>query len=1031
MRITLCSLFLLFFINQRTLGLPAGFRDEGVAFKSGSTGFAFVPTEDGGSILLICQRKGEVVALLDPDKPGGKLVDVLDMEEKVCSQGERGVSQILPHPDFLKNRYLYLTYTYDINGGCEFSDVDGPVNVVSRFRLTDDLKMVDEKILVQTTPLPSKVHNGGDMKFGNDGYLYVTLGNGGKANEYGNSQKMNTLLGSVIRITDDGGIPPDNPFTEDKDRACAKSGSTSSSRRCSELWAIGFRNPFRFAMNPNQKKYTQFYVSDVGGATWEEISEVTSKSPAKNYGYREMEGPCDRGSKTNCKPNEKYEDPLYWYEHNSGGDGCVSGGAFVPKGIWPKEYDNKYLFADFIFQKIFTLSESGDGCRDCSPPRPDFERDTFKSTKDTGQPVQLTFGPYKNTQALYYSLWAVDEGGYSIRRIVYEGGENRKNRSPDAEIKIEDKIFNINEDIIFDGSSSSDPDGNELSFEWDFGDGGASTKMIKTRSYRKVGKFRVTLTVSDEFGFEDKTSTTIIVGAPPTPVIDYPEEGETFAVNDIFMLVGHAMDDDGNSLSDSDLTWEVRQVHSTHYHPFLGETVGNDIVIPPAPSPEDFDASTNSFLKILLTATDKNGLTQTVTRDIMPKTKKLYFNTDPPGLELKLDGFKIKTPDDAPLEIISWVNHNLVIDVEDQGDMIFDRWNDGIESRYIANEVKEDFGKEVRTAIFVKSNPSTAMPSSPTTVSDDVEQEEAGPEENGEETFSASMEHDWNATEAEFGMTDDEDWNMTEAEFEMIDTEDWNITNIEYGTIDPTYWNVTESEFEMIDSDDWNATEAELGMTDTEDWNLTEAEFEMIDIEDWNITNVEYGTTDPDEWNATDLEFGMIDSDDWNTTMADFDAESDDVIVDEYECSSTYDTICKNNNLFGFCEAIEVAGLASVFDEGQWTIFAPDDGAIVKATAFLDLLRGDVIDEDLLREYLLYHISPDSLLTKGDLPCDAGANLVPMANGKDSRTLCVDSVPTYQKGKGNPDDYMPQIVEFDIPSCNGVIHIIDKVLLLE
>ena len=108
MRIVACCLFFFSVFNERTLALPPGFRDEGVAFKSGATGFSFVPKEDGGSILLIGQRKGEVVALLDPDKADGKLVDVLDIEDGVCSDGERDITQIIPHPDFLKNRYVYL-----------------------------------------------------------------------------------------------------------------------------------------------------------------------------------------------------------------------------------------------------------------------------------------------------------------------------------------------------------------------------------------------------------------------------------------------------------------------------------------------------------------------------------------------------------------------------------------------------------------------------------------------------------------------------------------------------------------------------------------------------------------------------------------------------------------------------------------------------------------------------------------------------------------------------------------------------------
>merc|ERR1712232_119743 len=113
----------------------------------------------------------------------------------------------------------------------------------------------------------------------------------------------------------------------------------------------------------------------------------------------------------------------------------------------------------------------------------------------------------------------------------------------------------------------------------DFGDGRTSTKEIKTKSYSREGKYRVTLTVSDKNGFEDDTSKTIMVGRPPVPVITSPQLGVTFAVDDVFTLAGYAHDADGNSLLDLDLTWEVRHMHNTHYHPFLHQTVGNEIII--------------------------------------------------------------------------------------------------------------------------------------------------------------------------------------------------------------------------------------------------------------------------------------------------------------------------------------------------------------------------------------------------------------------------------------------------------------------
>lgn len=548
--------------------------------------------------------------------------------------------------------------------------------------------------------------------------LPCSLGNGGLANEFGNGQKANTLLGSVVRITDDGGIPNGNPFTgRETDRRCRDNGMTSERGRCQEIYHYGFRNPFRFALNPNRKDKTQLYVMDVGGATWEEINECGSDFPGANYGYREREGPCDRGSKTDCNPDDHdFVDPVYWYEHNEEGDGAVVGGAFVPNGVWPKEYDNKFIFADFVFRKIYYLTEDGaNGCRGCTPPRPDLKSEEFRNVRSFGEPLQLTFGPYEDTQALYYSLWAPD-GEYTIRRIVYEGqvqdeeendeNENDRdeeeqetgpmNRDPEAVIQVEDRVFRVGENIIFNGRESSDPDGDDLTYTWTFGDNGPGSKISrKNRSYDEPGTYTVSLTVTDERGRTGTTSTQVVVGDPPIPVIISPIAQEPFAVGDVFTLIGAASDADGNLLDDSALTWEVRQHHNTHYHPFLDPTEGNNIVISPAPAPEDFHASTNSFLRVLLTATDSKGLWTTISVDIMPRTKTLFFTTSPPGLQLTLDGFNLNTPDNGdPVEVVTWINHKLVVEIEEQNDLIFSGWSTGIKT----------VGSETRTVIEVNDD---------------------------------------------------------------------------------------------------------------------------------------------------------------------------------------------------------------------------------------------------------------------------------------------------------------------------------------
>ena len=83
------------------------------------------------------------------------------------------------------------------------------------------------------------------------------------------------------------------------------------------------------------------------------------------------------------------------------------------------------------------------------------------------------------------------------------------------------------------------------------------------------------------------------------------------------------------------------------------------------------------------------------------RSKKLYFNTAPAGFELTLDGFDIRTPKDKPLEVISWVNHNITIDVKDQNNMVFDKWSDGIRSRHSLNTVRDQVEEGIKTAKFV------------------------------------------------------------------------------------------------------------------------------------------------------------------------------------------------------------------------------------------------------------------------------------------------------------------------------------------
>jgi hypothetical protein len=163
-----------------------------------------------------------------------------------------------------------------------------------------------------------------------------------------------------------------------------------------DSFAKGLRNPFRLAMDPNTKDKVKFYIGDVGASTWEEISVGGTDYAKANYGWPDMEGPCEMGSTTNCPAPSKYKDPFYYYQHRKATEGgAVTGSAFVPDGLWPSKY--KFLFVDFIFGAIYSLSEdSSRKCRSCKPPVPGYRNETFHKQDAI---VDIFFGPYKRHES--------------------------------------------------------------------------------------------------------------------------------------------------------------------------------------------------------------------------------------------------------------------------------------------------------------------------------------------------------------------------------------------------------------------------------------------------------------------------------------------------------------------------------------------------------------------------------------------------------------------------------------------------------
>ena len=640
--------------------VPAGFTDAVFVTVGAPTDVAFTP--DGR--MLVTSQSGTLHVY---DAGGNELGATAIPGSQVCFNGERGLLGVAPDPVFASNGFIYLYYTKrkqalepdPVNSPCPTnSPVQSytPVNRVSRFTMTGHtFSLASEVVLVDNMPSPAGNHNAGDVAFGKDGYLYITIGDGGCdyagggcAGSNDASRDEHVLTGKVLRIAvnADGStsIPPDNPFQGAGTARCNVTGQTTPGNKCRETFAWGFRNPFRFAFDPNASG-TRFFVNDVGQNAHEEID---LRQAGADYGWNCREGLFDNPASSCTAPGAV--DPIYDYGRGAvpgtTASGCASitGGAFVPNGIWPSAtYDNTYLFADYVCGWIFRLSGAGP-----------FTASDFATSLGGSSATSLSFGPFGSTQALYYTTYA---GGGRVRRVSYA---QPGNNAPTAVASGAPLAGPPPLTVDFSAAGSSDPDpGDTLTFFWSFGDGTAdvvTTSLTVQHTYDSAGSFTATLRARDD-NFAFSAPVTVIVqpgNTPPVPSIQSPASGATFAVGQAVTLTGSAADNEEGVIPPSRLTWTVLLHHDTHIHPFLGPVTGNNIPLI-APAPEDLAAAANSYLEVQLTATDLSSASATVTRDLQPRQVDVTFETAPSGLTVDVNGAALI----GPQTVTSWESYVL------------------------------------------------------------------------------------------------------------------------------------------------------------------------------------------------------------------------------------------------------------------------------------------------------------------------------------------------------------------------------------
>jgi len=341
-------------------------------------------------LMLVCEQTGFIRSLSKGtlnEKP------FLDLQNKLIklsgAYDERGLLGIALHPEYSSNKKFYVYYSAPSS-----ESASDHQSVISEFKVSSDPLRADitsERILL-TVQEPESNHNGGDLHFGPDGYLYISMGDGGGAGDKhgssGNGQNLNTLLGKILRIdvnTDQGyKIPADNPFV-------GKSAKP-------EIWAYGLRNPWRFSFDLGSGL---LFAADVGQNKFEEINIIEKGG---NYGWRIMEASHCFDPKTNCK-TEGLKLPIAEYDHDIG---ISIAGGYVYRGKALSGMDGKYIFADWN-GPVFYLEKNGESW---------LKRNVELKGKPSGDLKILAFA--QDNDAEVYILTNQDVGSKDTKGAIYK-----------------------------------------------------------------------------------------------------------------------------------------------------------------------------------------------------------------------------------------------------------------------------------------------------------------------------------------------------------------------------------------------------------------------------------------------------------------------------------------------------------------------------------------------------------------------------------------------------------------------------------
>ncbi|HEX6686460.1 MAG TPA: PQQ-dependent sugar dehydrogenase [Candidatus Limnocylindrales bacterium] len=679
----------------RAAVLPSGFQEQ-IVFTglNQPTNLEFAP--DGR---VFVAEKGGVIKVFDSlaDPTASVFADLSANTHNVWDRGMLGLAL---SPGFPANPWVYVLYAYDAPPGQTAPYWNDNCNTVAgganggNCVVTGRLSRLDstgsEQVLIHDWCQQFPSHSIGDLHFGADGMLYVSGGDGASfsAVDYGQhgvpanpcgdpSNEGGALRSQDARSTADatqlgGSILRLDPSTGAAAPGNANIGSPDLNLR--RIVALGLRNPFRFTIRPGTN---EVWVGDVGWTTWEDIERLANPTaPMTNFGWPCYEGNARMASYDNANlplceslySGSGQTAPFFTYNHANAlvpGEQCAAGGdsvsglAFYPTagGPYPASYAGSLFFADYSRGCIWAMNTA--------------TRAVTTFVQQAAGPVDLAVGPGGE---LYY----VDLGG-TVRRIRYFPA----NQPPVASIAATPTTGQIPLTVSFNGSGSTDADPADqgrLTYQWDFQNDGTfdASGVTAMFTYSNVGTFTARLRVTDTLGAFDEETVTIQPGnAAPTAFVDTPAAGTTWKVGDSLSFSGHATDPQQGTLPSSALSWQLRMQHcatptSCHTHvvqSWPGVASGSFV----AP-----DHEFPSYLELVLTAADAQGLSHTVVRRLDPRTVRLTFASNPSGVSLTAGSFTGAAP--YTREVIQGSTNTVSAPTSHTSGLQsyrFDRWSDG------------------------------------------------------------------------------------------------------------------------------------------------------------------------------------------------------------------------------------------------------------------------------------------------------------------------------------------------------------------